>query len=391
MLRNMKAVARNFQILRGEYIDTSNPRRGLITEIADEYCGGLNAANSTSRQLAGVPIRLSSEVIECIGSIMNTEHPVLALRLLESNKSRGKRSRVDPSLMDTRVFRNLFNTSTFRSAGVFKEASVDADRINGLLRCQYLAINKGIKSVNGTKLNEQVRNAIPARKEVNKINIVIGSERWPPELETVRSNLLRTTKLDEQVRGNTGEDLTILPRLQELFEAHHGSRASQRIALFQQKKLLTTNGGNSDDAGQNNDTSSLEENFNHEKDTSAMESDFARGGSRENLSGKVGNKSSHPHREDINFGINSKEIGASLDELLERADDIEGVSNLDKLGISMYQMTWETYQDTIIQSQEQLQVDRILTDPLYCLPTSRTPTGEGYNDQIDEREMDMFP
>ena len=69
---------------------------------------------------------------------------------------------------------------------------------------------------------------------------------------------------------------------------------------------------------------------------------------------------------------------------------IERGSNHDKVGIAVYEMTWETYLDTIIQSQEQLQVDMILTDPPYCLPTSRTPTGEGYNDQIDEREMDMF-
>ena len=115
------------------------------------------------------------------------------------------------------------------------------------------------------------------------MNIVIGSEKWPPELETVRSNLLRTTNLDEQVRSNTGEDLTILPRLQELFEAHHGRRTSQRIALFQQKKLLTSNGGNSDDAGHNDDNSSLEETFNHENDTSVMDLDIASEGSRDNL------------------------------------------------------------------------------------------------------------
>ena len=227
MLRNMKAVAQNFQILRGEYIDTSNPRRRLITEIAEEYCEELNAVNSTSRQLTGVAIRLSYEVIECIGNIMSTEYPILVMKLLESNKSRGKRSRIDPSLMDTRVFRNLFNTSTLRSATVFKEESIDGDRINALL-----------KSVKGTKLNEQVKNAMAARTEVNKMNIVIGSEKWPPVLETVRSNLLRTTKRDEQVRNNTGEDLTILPRLQELFEAHHGRRASHKIALFYQQKKL---------------------------------------------------------------------------------------------------------------------------------------------------------
>ena len=381
MLRNMKNVARNFQILRGEYIDTNKPRKGLITEIADEYCGGFNAANSTSRQLAGVAIRLSNEVIECIGRIMNTDHPVLARKILESKGNRSKRCRIDTDLIDTRVFRNLFNTSTLRSPTTFKDASVDSDRVNALMRCQYLAINEGLKSVSGTRLNDEVKNAIAARREAEKMSIVVGSEEWPPELEIVRLNLLQTTKLDEQVRNNTGEDLTILPRLREIFEAHHGRRASLRITLFQRGQIVSKN-GELLATEESSDESCSSAGNNGEKRIPIMDSAVANESRIDENNRKNGTEPLHQRDSGGDFPSQDVQSGAT--------DNTEMMSNMDRLGISVYQMSWEAYQDTIVQSKEHIQVDMILTDPPYCLPTSRVPTGEGYNDHVDEREMDLF-
>lgn len=45
--------------LAGEGLDSFLKRRGIITEIADEFCGGTRYARQKSRSLAGAMLRES--------------------------------------------------------------------------------------------------------------------------------------------------------------------------------------------------------------------------------------------------------------------------------------------------------------------------------------------
>ena len=80
-----------------------------------------------------------------------------------------KRIRINTQLIDNRVFRTLFNTSTFRSVTLFKSAPNDIDRVNALRRYRYIAEEReSVKSFNGQELNNIVKDAIAVRREMEK-------------------------------------------------------------------------------------------------------------------------------------------------------------------------------------------------------------------------------
>lgn len=362
LLRNMKEVATTYVLSRGEHLNPRDPRRGIISEIADAYAGGRKHCTPTTKQLAGVAIKLSDDVIACMGKIMNTEHPELLSRIPQPRNTPGtKRNRRDPRLADTRVFRKLFNTSTIRSAKLFKNTENDCDRIHALKRCMFVAIEDGLSSINGKQLDQQVKNSISARREVEKMEGVVGRHGWTPELSTVRANLLETTKLDEQVSNNTGEDRVLLRRLREVYLSHGGASASQRVELFQAGRL--SENGEEINATQSNTIP---------------------------ITVQESPQSPNPNDQDTILPRNVVE-GVSSDLPSNGTDDASIITSAtERYGIKTYNMQWEVYQDAIVKSREHVEVDLILTDPPYCLPTSRVRTGSGFEDRIDEKEMEMF-
>lgn len=101
--------------------------------------------------------------------------------------------------------------------------------------------------------------------------------------------------------------------------------------------------------------------------------------------------SNHTARKPQNKGIPTMQQSASnrLEEV--GASEQQSIqSNLEKLGISAHHMSWEACQDTIVQSRDPFQVDMVLTDPPFSLPNSRVPTGQGFVDHIDDKEMELF-
>ena len=374
--RNMKDVARRYPLCRGGQItNPNNLRRGLITEIADMYCGGKNQANSTSRRISGVVLRLSDEVIACIGEIMNTEYPDLAIKLAH-DRSRGKRVRVDSDMLDTRVFRTLLNTSTLRSANLFKNADQDCDRIYALRRCRFRAVNEGHTSISGLILNEEVENAKAARKEVEKMNKVLGGSQWPLALQNPRINLLETTQLHQQVKENLGEDLPILPRLRELYTDHGKFQASQTLQLFAAGHL---NVRRMQDAALPETSNGPSQKISHEEQHDCRQPEE---GSRSLA--KQSNESSNTEP--------NPEVRTGSEYSQGTASEAQNLTHnlLDTYGISTHNTTWQKYEDAIVRSGEELKVDMILSDPPYGLPNNRVGAGRGYDDNIDEKEMELF-
>ena len=78
VLRNMKNVANTWEVRSGEQLinpQSGAVRHGVITEIAIEYCDGGGSATNTARQMAGVAIKLTEEVINEIGRIVTSRIP----------------------------------------------------------------------------------------------------------------------------------------------------------------------------------------------------------------------------------------------------------------------------------------------------------------------------
>jgi len=75
---------------------------------------------------------------------------------------------------------------------------------------------------------EQFQKATAALSEARKFN---ESSTWPPEMSTMRKNLLQTGKCDEEVSVNHGNEHTLLSSLLDMYRKfcqrlHHSGRLS---------------------------------------------------------------------------------------------------------------------------------------------------------------------
>lgn len=83
-----------------------NVKKVTYDDVAAAYDGSAHAKESTVKQIAATATRLPRTVIEAIGSIMNEEHPKLAIEVCsgkDDNLTRGTVSR----RIDCRVFVDL--------------------------------------------------------------------------------------------------------------------------------------------------------------------------------------------------------------------------------------------------------------------------------------------
>ena len=205
------------------------------------------------------------------------------------------------------------------------------------------------------------------------MNVVIGSEEWPPEMATTRSNILQPTKLDEEIRTNTGEDRSVLPHLEELYLTYGGRSASKKLDLFRSGSL---HAGRSTPLPNPRCAENLIPARFESTNMNANEISPIEGGQVTELTNTNANGES--------------ELGSGTTHEKNLKTNGHNIYALRKLNITTFNISWESYRDTIIHSQERLQVDMILTDPPYQLPSSRVPTGHGYDDSIDDIHMDQF-
>ena len=85
--------------------------------------------------------------------------------------------------------------------------------INALHRLKDIYVTTGFPTLNGADLNEQYKLAVEALAEEKKFLRYLESDAWPDRMQTIRHNLLRTTTLDDEIKLNRGNDLTILVSL----------------------------------------------------------------------------------------------------------------------------------------------------------------------------------
>lgn len=157
----------------------------------------------------------------------------------------------------------------------------------------------------------------------------------------------------------------VLPRLEKVYTDHYNPGASQRIALFASGSI-NGNGvcSSNPNAGKNRD--SQVDPLSNDLETSQLKNLLDTNNS--NLTSTQAEDPIAPHT----------------------VNGTEEESLLKSLGVSTFNMDWQECQDTMVSSRESVTVEMVLADPPYSLPTSRVPTGVGYEDHIDEKEMELF-
>ena len=439
--------------LREEYDrlqSEKSAKKITIAEVAAAYDGASHAKESTMKQIAATAARLSHPVIDTIGSIMNQELIELAaVQLAGQNRMDYTVTRETiTSKVDCRVFRKFINITSLKQSTIFMKAEGEHGeqiQINTLYRVREICQERRYKPVQHTVVSEQYKKASNALQEAIKFGKFLDSNTWPTDMEATRENLLRTTRLDNDVEENSGNDNEILPVLRSLYFKLYPCSGPMKEAKYRTQfcvskctedsetdppikgrndypnspqveldgrettaKKKKTPGGmdlvsTTDKNDKKADKHVLESNF-PSNDLAPSFGDFlvsapmsdeneAECGqegepvlSRKNDNCEGNQQTQTSERLDTIHPVKGKEINADNDDPCE---SISPYRMLQEKGVECHQMTWQEY-DVRVRKSDDAKIDMILTDPPYGLEPNASGTGQNYNDKLDDKEMSAF-
>lgn len=357
-------------------------------QIAKKVMVGQHWAVSTMTQLARTASRLSEEVIEELGEILNSEHPALA-QTLQNQLPPHRRCRGTP---DCRIYKDIISSSSLKQATNFMKCKDNTDSINTLKRVKYYASQNNYKPVSYAIVEKQYAAAVAARLEAIKFERYLQTDQWPEEMKAAKGNLLHTTLFDAAIDSNRGNEQDILPPLLEL----HRFKFPDDSFLLHAKFKASFDSDAAPSALQSGSLSRQEADTVHNI-LNAGNSDeppevvpFESPGT-ENIHATV----YHQERETSGDSPENSEHCTSLlsTENPSGEGNMEGEESLVRAGIRHYQMTWQQYELSVRNTSngECNKFDFILTDPPYSLSScNQSSTGRGYNDYIDEEEIESF-
>ena len=215
---------------------------GRVTgsDVSKAYSGMNGKQNRTLVQIANVVMRLSTKVIDEIGIIVNGEHPNICLS--DNNlPTRGARTIQDVmELVDCRVYRNFITIYALKASTVFMNAT-EPDGITAQLytlhRSKFICRENIFKTVKHETVTEQFKVVQFALSEEKTFLHFLDPEPWPKEMENMRTNLLKTTIFDKELKENAGSE-NVLSSLFETYKTHFPITAKQKLVKFQAARQL---------------------------------------------------------------------------------------------------------------------------------------------------------
>ena len=416
MLQGLRDEADRLTTLR-------NGKRPVAKEVAAAYDGFGHQKESTVKQTASTAMRLPMRVIKTIGEITNGEHPDLAGDGDSSDEKKVMET------VDCRVFRKFVHITSLKSSTVFMTAPESMPGEEGI-ECQINTLHRiaelglmhrkksfcsYIKPAQPATVVEQFKKAVLAHKEVQKFKAFLEREKWPNEMTTVLHNLLRTTKLDEDVQQNVG-NREILPILIEKYRKHYPAIAVQKELKFlaslkiseretremqcavQQSNINTKDKpvGQSQYSkrkpDENGDTRTAQAPIKTDTDsTIGNQNSSFRIESAENPSSIVLNDSILPEQ-----GVCSTNASERLETRKRVIQEVScpsskatfenNVDILTGIGIHCHQMRWQDFDKTIRKTTDS-RFDMMLIDPPYGTPECRSRAGSLYDNFVDDKEM----
>lgn len=387
----------------------SNGKQPTAKQIASAYDGCPHLKDNTMRQTATTAVRLPLKVIHEIGIIMNAEHPELAAPCITGNKLEVDESSMQTS--DCRVYRRFINITSIKSATKFMNASgpdAQQNQINTLYRLRDISRANKFKASSYKITIEQYECACHALREARKFETLIEGEEWPVGMETVKNNLLRTTKFDAEVASNSGNDTEVLDTLLKQYRKVCPEVAPQKEKKFKETQKDSDSASNAvnipvalhpnvaeTDAAEDMTTS---ENVPEKAGSSAQEEVKIR-----NPTTKSGDMNTEQDSVQDPIDDTEDELrctgGTTAPSIIsdrlntrpkrnnpDTNNEVERLDLVEEMGVKCYQMKWQDFDKTVWTESHPL-FDLILTDPPYGTPRSQSLRHTPYDNFIDDKEV----
>ena len=423
ILSGMKEEAHRMQSM------TSKPP--TAKQVAAAYDGCSHLKDNTVRQTAATALRLPVRVIEEIGTIMNSEHPDLAEPPSSNSmalKTRRKGTNTPMTSVDCRVYRKFVNLTSLKSATKFMNASgTDAEevQVHTLYRLRGISRLNKFKPVSYKDTLQQYEYTCAAMKEARKFEVLHEGQVWPKGMESIKQNLLRSSKFDTDVMENMGNDYNILDALLKQYR-----KVCPQIAPMKEKKYRESHRKDPDPdsfcqeigktAADNENADTRDAKEEKQKDVSKEDSVPQLGSeicdedivsvpkmsqiTQESVQDEVdasekvitGPKTSIPvdrmiTENDVSASpsINSDRLNLHSKRGSSGTNEPERKDYVLEMGITCYQMKWQDFDKEIWTDEYPLQ-DLVLTDPPYGTPNSKSLRNTAYNNFISDKEINAL-
>lgn len=197
-------------------------------DVAHRYDGGDHSSNTSVKQAVTVASRLGWKTIKTLGEVINMECADIIAQTAELNVHSLTSTSEVLAQQDCRLFRSFLCFGALRASKAFMAAienNQEDAQVNTIYRIKHWCELHRYKPVQSKVISQQFQLAIWALKEEQKFLNAIDDENWPPNMETARENLLRTTVCDKEIEQNCGNDGDILDSVWKCFSRLFPARA----------------------------------------------------------------------------------------------------------------------------------------------------------------------
>lgn len=114
--------------------------------------------------------------------------------------------------------------------------------INCLHRLREISLSNKCKPVPHKQVVEQFSLAKDALSECRKFEKLIETDKWPKEMTICKDNILRTTRFDDEISSNRGNEKDILPSLVQTYRRLFSHCADIQLSKYIRALQTNSNG-----------------------------------------------------------------------------------------------------------------------------------------------------
>lgn len=374
--------------LRTEYNRLSAQSQAVSNVSVARTYFGQEQVSRTMTMLASTAVRLPQRTIETLGAIMNSEHPDLLDFKKQDHGPKSSTSCISIGNDDCRVFRQFVKLHSIYNCSPFMNVKTEDDieaQVNTLFRVRDVCKSIGFRTVQHQDVLKQYKLSVCALQEERKFLSYMSSKQWPPNMEVIRTNLLRSTTLDSELMYNTGNNHDVLPSILTLLKRLDPNLAQQceesiKIRKTPQPAIPQNDTGNLE----NCEITSSDPNKSIDEDKDDSDEDF-------DTSSDHSEPSSPTRSEAKNTQLTS--VTGPSPPLEDSVDCNDRLIKLKAVGVSCFNSTWQDY-NTTSRTSDSSHFDLILTEPppiANKMFNRSCRSGSTHQPEIEDKELSEFP
>lgn len=206
------------------------PKKSHLHKWRMNLNGTFHMSRSTLKQAAVTSDRLEPPVIEGLGRITNEENPERTFEVYKGTSIECLEVSLHsiPSSVDCRIYREFINITSLKSATSFMNASECKDfdaQIVTLRKAKFILVERAHRPVRYKDIFGKYDVNLETIEQMEKFERYLEFSVCPFMLSAVKENILHTTKLNKEIKLDSGNKFTIFQLFLEKYGRYYPMQA----------------------------------------------------------------------------------------------------------------------------------------------------------------------